>query len=67
VVPDTEVEQKQNEMQTGVVDLPERHAETGVLSVLSNAPWWVYLVVIGSGYGFWELASYYYQKKHGRR
>jgi hypothetical protein len=67
VAPDTDVEQKQNEMDTGVVELPERPVATGTLSALSNVPWWVYLVVIGSGYGFWELASYYYQKKHGRR
>lgn len=67
VAPDTDVEQKQNEMDTGVVELPERPVATGTLSALSNVPWWVYLVVIGSGYGFWELVSYYYQKKHGRR
>jgi hypothetical protein len=54
-------------METGVVEFPERSAKTGTLPALSNVPWWVYLVVIGSGYGIWELASYYYQKKQGRR
>jgi hypothetical protein len=67
VSPDSDVEQNQNEMETGVVELPDRPVATGTLSALSKLPWWVYLVVIGSGYGFWELASYYYQKKQGRR
>jgi hypothetical protein len=65
VSPDIGAEQKA--VETGVVELPERPVATGTLSFLSNVPWWVYLVVIGCGYGVWELASYYYQKKQGRR
>jgi len=67
VSPEIDAEQKRNEMEAGLVELPERSAKTGTLSALSNVPWWVYLAVIASGYGLWELASYYYQRKQGRR
>ena len=67
VSPESDVEQKQNEMETGVVELPERPVATGTLSAFSNVPWWVYLVVIGCGYVVWELASFFYQKKRGRQ
>jgi hypothetical protein len=37
------------------------------VSGLRNLSWWVYLVVIGCGYGVWELGSYYFQKQRGKR
>ncbi len=62
-----DVEEKRIEMEAGAAEFQEQPDANRPVSALSNVPWWAYLLVIGCGYGVWELASYYYQKKRGRR
>ncbi len=55
------------EIETGAAELARMNTEPGSVSGPPGRPWWVYLVGLGCGYGVWEIASYYFQKKKGVR
>ena len=64
---DVEVAGKRIETETKTGEFQKPEAEAGFATSLKNLPWWVYLVGLGCGYVVWEMASYFYQKKHGQR
>lgn len=67
VVSDGDVAAKRNEAETKAGELQKQEAQAGSATALKNLPWWVYLVGLGCGYAVWEMASYFHQKKQGKR
>lgn len=62
-----DVAAKRIETETRAAEFQKKEAESGSASALNNVPWWVYLVGLGCGYVVWEMASFYFQKKRGKR